>query len=169
MTIIEIIAIFVIHWIADFIMQDEKWALGKSKNIKDLLSHTFMYSSIWMIIGSILKVTDVVNWYPGALSSFALITFIAHTITDYFTSRIVSKRFEKEAIFNMEVSKDIFKEGNIIEHGSNKVIIMKHLNNGSKVKLYKSLPNFGAFTIIGFDQVLHYLQLFLTYYWLFKI
>jgi hypothetical protein len=26
-----------------------------------------------------------------------------------------------------------------------------------------SIPNFGAFTIIGIDQVLHYVQLFLTY------
>lgn len=27
-----------------------------------------------------------------------------------------------------------------------------------------AIPNFGAFTIIGFDQILHYIQLFLTYY-----
>jgi len=26
------------------------------------------------------------------------------------------------------------------------------------------IPNTGAFTVIGFDQVLHYVQLFLTYY-----
>jgi hypothetical protein len=26
------------------------------------------------------------------------------------------------------------------------------------------IPNFGAFSIIGFDQVLHYAQLFLTFY-----
>ena len=58
---------------------------------------------------------------------FLGITFIFHTITDYFTSRIVSKKFE---------------EGNV----------------GS------APPNFGAFTIIGIDQVLHYIQLFTTYY-----
>jgi hypothetical protein len=30
------------------------------------------------------------------------------------------------------------------------------------------IPNFGAFSVIGFDQVLHYAQLFLTYYILSK-
>ena len=36
-------------------------------------------------------------------------------------------------------------------------------------KYYGSpIPNFGAFSIIGFDQVLHYAQLFLTYYLLTK-
>jgi hypothetical protein len=30
------------------------------------------------------------------------------------------------------------------------------------------IPNLGAFSIIGFDQVLHYTQLFLTYYILSK-
>lgn len=36
-------------------------------------------------------------------------------------------------------------------------------------KYYGSpIPNFGAFSIIGLDQVLHYAQLFLTYYLLSK-
>ena len=38
MNLIEIFSIIIIHWFADFIMQDEKWALGKSKNWSDLLS-----------------------------------------------------------------------------------------------------------------------------------
>jgi hypothetical protein len=131
LTLTEILLIIFIHWIADFICQDEKWALGKSKNWNDLLSHTAVYSIIWMILGSILKATNIVDWNPGALSLFVLITFIAHTITDYFTSRIVSKKFATN------------------HYGS-------------------PIPNFGAFTIIGFDQVLHYVQLFLTYYLLTK-
>ena len=131
MTLIEIFSIILIHWIADFIMQDEKWALGKSKNWRDLLAHTYTYSFIWMIIGSILKGTDIVDWNPGTLTVFVFITFITHTITDYATSRIVSKKFAKQ------------------EYGS-------------------SIPNLGAFTIIGFDQVLHYIQLFSTYYFLVK-
>lgn len=32
-----------------------------------------------------------------------------------------------------------------------------------------SIPNIGAFSVIGFDQVLHYFQLFITYYFLFKV
>lgn len=124
MTLIEIFAIIMIHWIADFIFQDEKWALGKSKNWGDLISHTFVYTLTWtpfILLGA---------WQLGysiKMMWFIPITFVAHTITDYFTSRIVSKKFANK------------------EYGS-------------------PIPNFGAFTIIGFDQVLHYIQLFLTYY-----
>lgn len=34
----------------------------------------------------------------------------------------------------------------------------------SKGEYGSPIPNFGAFTVIGFDQVLHYAQLFLTYH-----
>jgi hypothetical protein len=133
MNLIEIFSIIIIHWFADFLMQDEKWALGKSKNWDDLIMHTLTYSLMWLGAGltwclfdlnNASKIADYTLW-------FVPITFIAHTITDYFTSRIVSKKFAKG------------------EYGS-------------------SIPNIGAFTIIGIDQVLHYMQLFLTYYILVK-
>lgn len=181
MTIIEIIAIFVIHWIADFIMQDEKWALGKSKNIKDLLSHTLVYTICW------IPFIYYVKWYyniegPNSLGLFILITFIAHTITDYYTSKIVSKRFNLETPFTLTLNSHYYDNGDILSksyifsEGKNKKVIVLDNNAGVdsgiyklKVKLYNGFPNLGAFTIIGFDQVLHYLQLFLTYYWLVKM
>ena len=46
MTLTEIFAIIIIHWVADFVFQDEKWALGKSKNWYDLLMHTYTYTII---------------------------------------------------------------------------------------------------------------------------
>ena len=121
MTLIEIFTIIIVHWIADFIFQDEKWALGKSKNTFDLTAHTAVYSVLWWFPMSIM----LGSFLLGEL--FVIITFVTHTATDYFTSRVVSKKFA---------------EG---KYGS-------------------PIPNFGAFTIIGFDQVLHYIQLFLTYY-----
>lgn len=133
MNLIEIFSIFIIHWIADFIFQDEKWALGKSKNWDDLLMHTVTYSMIWIGAGLIWCLFDIENAskIAGYILWFAPITFITHTITDYYTSRIVSKKFAKQ------------------EYGS-------------------SIPNIGAFSWIGFDQILHYLQLFGTYWLLTK-
>jgi hypothetical protein len=137
-TLTEIFAIIIIHFIADFIFQDEKWALGKSKNWNDLLMHTITYSFIWFIIGIVyfFNNADFVNLglhnddlFARCVIIFPGISFIAHTITDYFTSRIVSKKFANG------------------HYGS-------------------SIPNLGAFTVIGFDQLLHYIQLFLTYYFL---
>lgn len=121
LTFYEIFAILLIHGIADFIFQDEKWAVNKSKSVKALLKHTITYSLIWFTMLILLPLPKVL-W-------FVLITFIAHTITDFFTSKVVSKKFARN------------------EYGS-------------------AIPNFGAFTCIEFDQLLHYSQLFLTYLYL---
>jgi hypothetical protein len=110
-----VFTILVIHWFADFVLQTDKQAKGKSKNWKDLLSHTATYSLFW-IIPAILMLG-----YNGAI--FVIITLIAHTITDYFTSRLNSK---------------LWAEG--------------------KVHYF--------FVSIGFDQLLHYTQLLLTYWYL---
>lgn len=126
MNLTVIFTIIIMHFIADFIFQDEVWALGKSKKLAPLLKHTSVYSIMWIIPMFFLFWGEV---HPTMI--FVGVTFIAHTITDYFTSRVVSKRFDK-----------------------------KHFGS--------PIPNFGAFTIIGFDQVLHYVQLFLTYYILTK-
>jgi hypothetical protein len=135
MTLFEVLGIIIIHYIADFIFQDEKWALGKSKNMNDLISHTLMYTLIWFLsfisfAGVNVLILGLHGDYYGYTLKILLffpITFILHTITDYFTSRVVSKKFANK------------------EYGS-------------------PIPNFGAFTIIGFDQVLHYVQLFTTYF-----
>lgn len=121
----EILGILFIHWVADFVLQTDKQARGKSENWKDLLDHTKNYTMVWWAIGIILIVVNL--FYPffeykaWSLTMFIVITFICHTITDYYTSRINSR---------------LWKEGKI--------------------------HNF--FVSIGFDQYLHYIQLFVTYY-----
>jgi len=112
--------IVLIHWVADFVFQDEKWATNKSNNVVALISHTITYSVIWLIPSFLLLGIKF-----GLC--FVLITFIAHTITDYFTSKIVSNKFKQN-------------------------------------KLGSSIPNLGAFSMIGLDQVMHYTQLFFTFY-----
>lgn len=124
MNLIEIFSILLIHWIADFVLQTDKQAKGKSKNWSDLLSHTGIYSLIWLIPSLIMFFNQTELGIIKAVS-FVLITFICHTITDYFTSRLNSKLWAKGQIHNFFVS-------------------------------------------VGFDQVLHYIQLFLTYYLLVK-
>lgn len=107
-----ILGILFWHWFADFVMQTDKEATGKSKNMKDLLSHTVKYSVMWIIPAMIML------GFHGF--TFAVITFICHTVTDYFTSRLNSKLWAEGKVHNFFVS-------------------------------------------IGFDQWLHYVQLFLTY------
>jgi len=137
MSLTVVLSIIFIHWVADFVFQAEEWANNKSKGLKPLLKHTLTYSFIWFLVMVGFAVwgnhfggpsPSELGW-SGWMATFPLITFFFHTITDYFTSKIVSKRFADQ------------------HYGS-------------------PIPNFGAFTIIGFDQVLHYIQLFLTYYFL---
>ena len=123
-----------IHYIADFICQDEQWALNKSKSNLALIKHTATYTYIFILMYSFYFLANSGNISYGE-SIFTLkfllffsITFVTHTITDYSTRRIVSKKFAN-----------------------------KHLGS--------PIPNFGAFSMIGFDQVIHYGTLFLTYHY----
>ena len=116
-----IFGILLIHWFADFVLQTDKQALGKSKEWKWLLNHTINYSLVWLIVSAFLA-GFTSNWY---LLLFAPITFVCHTATDYYTSRVNSQLWEQKKVHQFFVS-------------------------------------------IGFDQILHYVQLFLTYYYLTK-
>lgn len=121
MTLIEIFTIIIIHWFADFVLQTDWQAKNKSTNNKALLSHTLIYSlSFWGLLGLCNM------WFNFGLNIkfgiyYLLITFITHTLTDYFTSRLNTKLWNKGQVHNFFVS-------------------------------------------VGFDQVLHYVQLFTTYY-----
>lgn len=117
MNLSEIFIIIIIHWVADFVLQTDKQAKGKSKNWEDLLSHTLVYSVCWWSLLPFLSFNDT--------AAFVGATFILHTATDYFTSRLNSKLWAEGKVHNFFVS-------------------------------------------VGFDQVLHYFQLFLTYYLLTK-
>lgn len=121
MSLVEILSILFIHWFADFVLQTDKQAKGKSKNWNDLLMHTANYSVFWLLIGVLIfPIEKQLNVFY-----FVLITFICHTATDYFTSRLNSRLYQENKIHEFFVS-------------------------------------------IGFDQYLHYIQLFTTYYILFK-
>lgn len=90
-------SLIIIHFLADVILQKGEWAIGKSKNWKDLLSHTFTYSVVWLIPIMFLfpAYESGINYFINSIL-FCLITFICHTITDYFTSRWSSREYEKK-------------------------------------------------------------------------
>jgi hypothetical protein len=82
MTIQLILGILFIHWFADFVMQTDWQARNKSKSLLPLLAHTTAYSVFWLWLG----------W------EFAAITFVAHTATDYVTSRINSHLWNAQQV-----------------------------------------------------------------------
>lgn len=138
-SLLEAILLFLgmiyIHYVADFIFQDEEWAKNKSKSFTALLKHTYTYSAFWVVAGMVYTFPlfwDITSdeyfiFMVKFVFIFPLITFLAHTTTDFLTSKVTSRQYE---------------EG----------------------KFGSSIPNLGFFSTIGFDQCLHYTQLFLTFY-----
>lgn len=124
MTLLEILLILLIHWFADFVLQTDEQAKNKSKSWSYLLAHTLTYSTIWYVLSMLLwPAGHIMSWYVLNSIYFTFITFVCHTITDYFTSRLNSKLWSEGKTHNFFIS-------------------------------------------IGFDQWLHYAQLFTTYYYL---
>lgn len=116
-----VLVILFAHWVADFVCQTDKMAKGKSKNMSDLMLHTFVYSmAITLFVGITYILIEPYPHNDMFWNRFFAFTFICHTITDYFTSRLNSKLWAKGDTHNFFVS-------------------------------------------IGFDQFLHYAQLFITY------
>lgn len=105
-----------VYFLTDFGLQTHDQAVNKSSKIYDLVCHTSIYSLCFLIIISLIT-----NFKIGL--EFAIITFLAHTITDYITNRISKIYFEKQDYHN-------------------------------------------GFVVVGFDQLLHYIQLFLTFQFL---
>lgn len=129
------LVLIIVHYIADFMFQTEEMATGKSKNIDSLIKHGLVYTLVFFIAFSLWcaynnHITHLSAYDAGLTLKvfwFFPITFVFHVMVDFFSSKVVSKKFE------------------------NKIF-------------YTGLPNFGAFSIIGLDQVIHYTILFATYY-----
>lgn len=130
MTTLALLIGLFIHWFADFVLQTHKQAMNKSSSWAALLAHTWGYTVIWWIVLLYVRIYDSVthdisplfSWslhQGGGILLFCLITFVAHTVTDYITSREAKKFFD-----------------------------VKNYHNG--------------FVVVGFDQILHYIQLYFT-------
>jgi len=115
---ILILGILLIHYIADFWVQTSEEARNKSHSITALLSHTFSYSFFFII--PMMFIFASINKSPSLAWEFCAITFVLHTITDFFTSRV------NAYFWRQGRDRDFFKN-------------------------------------LGFDQLLHFIQLLLTF------
>ncbi len=75
-----LLAIILVHWVADFVLQTDKMAKGKSSELKWLAYHVGVYSLALLV-------------FFGPM--FAVINGALHLVTDAITSRI-TKRFWAE-------------------------------------------------------------------------
>ena len=94
----QFMALLVVHWIADFVLQTHWQASNKSKNIEALSRHVLSYTMV-LLVASIL----IFGWTPTTFG-FVALNGVLHWWTDFFTSRISSSLFAK-AIADMDSHK----------------------------------------------------------------
>lgn len=87
--------ILINHFVADFLAQTDKQAKAKSSSNRALFMHVLTYSLIWFPSAMYLLDRSYI-----LVPIFISITFCAHFITDYITSRLVKKQFDKQNFHN---------------------------------------------------------------------
>lgn len=97
-----VLTILFFHWLADFVLQSEDQAKNKSTSWSYLISHTVQYSLFWIMPVIIYAIfTHNTNGLPLL---FIPITFIAHTATDYYTSRVNKVLWDNQKVHDFFVS-----------------------------------------------------------------
>lgn len=88
-----LLAIFIVHFLADFVFQTSQMATGKSKSLKWLGIHVGVYGLVSMI-SLVLVAQSVDSYYLGF--SWWLGNVALHFITDFITSKITSRFWESK-------------------------------------------------------------------------
>jgi hypothetical protein len=83
----KIMLALVLHWFADFVLQTDQMARGKSSSNKWLSIHVAVYSLPLFLLG----------W------KFALFNAATHWVVDYFTSRLSSRMWKEQRVHDFFV------------------------------------------------------------------
>ena len=98
--ILSIVYILTTHFIADFVMQTDEMAKGKSTSIKWLTLHIVSYFKGFMIAAIIVYSLIALIWgnilSPWLLIGYCLVNAVLHWITDYFTSKQTAKLWAQQ-------------------------------------------------------------------------
>lgn len=99
-----VLFILFMHWLADFVFQSDEQATTKHESNYSLLMHTFVYSAMMAVV-PICAMMDF-----KSIIIFFLVTFVAHTIQDYVTSRLNAQLWaeKKRHTFFVSVGFDQF-------------------------------------------------------------
>jgi len=88
-----LLAIFIVHFLADFVFQTSQMATGKSKSLKWLSIHVSVYALVSLISFFIIaKFLD--NYYMAFVWWIGNVAL--HFVTDFITSKVTSKFWESK-------------------------------------------------------------------------
>jgi len=129
--------LIVIHYVADFMFQTEQMATGKSKQNRQLFLHVYVYTSVF--------------------TYFFILYLLFHLGMGHH--KLIDINLTPNILWFFPIT---FICHFIIDYVSSRITARKF----AKKEYYTGIPNMGAFSIIGIDQVFHYATLFLTYHFL---
>ena len=120
--------ILFLHYLGDYIFQPYSMSVQKSENHMMLLYHTIIYSiTIYLGLLFVVGVKEAIT--------FAVITFLAHYVVDFVTSKVISDNSSE-----------------------------LRLDPDSSKPIHKRLKLWGPISLLGFDQLLHQACLLITAY-----
>jgi hypothetical protein len=109
--LIHIIVLFLIHYLADFVLQTRAVADNKGKKVKYLMLHGIHYTLVWLGLISLIGLVGIIFSYQilGGASWCDVIFFTIfngglHTLTDFITSKFTTKFYARKnynAFFNV--------------------------------------------------------------------
>lgn len=82
------------HFIADFVLQSDEMALGKSKGIKWLSIHITVYS-IFMFVLMLPAFSSMQLLTPTRACAWVMVNAVLHFITDFISSRMTTWLWKK--------------------------------------------------------------------------
>lgn len=88
----DFIIILIAHWVGDYLLQSRDMATRKHRSFKWLSLHVLTYT------GVLLVATQFVFSWQVSLG-YAVISGFLHLVTDFFTSKLSHKYYEKPHIF----------------------------------------------------------------------
>jgi hypothetical protein len=95
-SISAVIGIIIIHLLGDFVFQTNEMALNKSKSNYWLTLHVLVYTLVTFLGWNFCLLQPSILYSIEDLFKVIILVFTTHWITDYITSRISSKYFEKK-------------------------------------------------------------------------
>jgi hypothetical protein len=93
-----VMTILLIHFIGDFVLQTQDQAANKSTSNRYLALHVFNYSLFTTVAWFMFLPAKIM--FPFVF----IITFVAHFLTDYFTSRWSKGLWEKKEVHDFFVA-----------------------------------------------------------------
>ena len=95
---INILLLIWVHFVADFILQSDWMARGKSKDSWILLTHVLIYTVPLLLLGIFFMLRIHISIGSPLAVHWALVNGVLHFATDYVSSRITTKLWSEQKV-----------------------------------------------------------------------